>query len=347
MPVELEGRSVSVDLHVMPAEEMRPTIPRRVNTSRPNRPAESAGPSTTDTARQLERELEQVKAHLRDTVEQYEGSTEELKASNEELQAMNEELRSATEELETGREELQSINEELTTVNLELKGKVDELGERQQRPAEPDGATAIATVFLDRELCIMRYTPPAVQIFNLIRRHRPAARGPVESHRLSANARRRRAGRSSSLVPVEREVAGRRPLVPGPMLPYRTIEDQIAGVVFTFVDITERKHAEERCASPNSSSGRWSASVFAGVVHMALDGRITLTNRRFGEFTGFGDEELHSRRLQDVMHPEDRRREKELFDLLVRTGTPFELESLLAAQRWRRGLGESLGHRLA
>ena len=90
-------------------------------------------------ARQLDRELERLKAHLRDTVEQYEASTEELKASNEELQAMNEELRSATEELETSREELQSINEELTTVNHELKSKVDELGACQQRHAQPDG----------------------------------------------------------------------------------------------------------------------------------------------------------------------------------------------------------------
>jgi two-component system CheB/CheR fusion protein len=78
-------------------------------------------------ARHLDRGLERLQAHLRDTVEQYEASTEELKASNEELQAMNEELRSAPEERETSREELQSINEELTTVNVQLKSKVDEL----------------------------------------------------------------------------------------------------------------------------------------------------------------------------------------------------------------------------
>ena len=81
----------------------------------------------------------ELKAHLRDTVEQYEGSTEELKASNEELQAMNEELRSATEELETSREELQSINEELTTVNAELKSKVDELAHANADLQQPDG----------------------------------------------------------------------------------------------------------------------------------------------------------------------------------------------------------------
>ena len=81
---------------------------------------------------------------------------------------MNEELRSATEELETSREELQSINEELTTVNQELKSKVDELGHANSDLQNLMAATAIATVFLDRELRITRFTPSAVDLFNLI-----------------------------------------------------------------------------------------------------------------------------------------------------------------------------------
>jgi two-component system CheB/CheR fusion protein len=119
-------------------------------------------------AEHLDREVERLKAHLRDTVEQYEASNEELKAGNEELQAMNEELRSATEELETGREELQSINEELSTVNSELKNKVEELGSSNSDMLNLMDATAIPSVFLDRELHITRYTPPAVEVFNLI-----------------------------------------------------------------------------------------------------------------------------------------------------------------------------------
>ncbi|MDI4667294.1 PAS domain-containing protein, partial [Xanthobacter autotrophicus] len=81
---------------------------------------------------------------------------------------MNEELRSATEELETNREELQSINEELTTVNHELKSKVDELGHANSDMQNLMDATAIATVFLDRDLRITRFTPSAVTLFNLI-----------------------------------------------------------------------------------------------------------------------------------------------------------------------------------
>src|SRR5262249_18509462 len=120
VPTQIDGQPCTVNIRVAAASDVGPGLllvifeehvgPKEDNPTPPphNNQAEPI-------ARHLERELEQVKNHLRDTVEQYEASTEELKASNEELQAMNEELRSATEELETSREELQSINEELTT----------------------------------------------------------------------------------------------------------------------------------------------------------------------------------------------------------------------------------------
>ena len=77
-------------------------------------------------------------------------------------------LRSATEELETSREELQSVNEELTTVNQELKDWIEELARANSDLQNLMSSTQIATIFLDRELRIQRYTPPAVALFNLI-----------------------------------------------------------------------------------------------------------------------------------------------------------------------------------
>lgn len=195
--------------------------------------------------RQLERELEQVKSQLRDTVEQYEASTEEMKASNEELQAMNEELRSATEELETSREELQSINEELTTVNSEMKVKVDELAHTNSDLQNLMASTSIATVFLDRNLGITRYTPSAVDLFHLIPTDlgRPLAhlKHKLDYTELIPDAERV----LKTLVPIEREVRDEEHWFLARMQPYRTLEDHIAGVVLTFVDITERKRADE------------------------------------------------------------------------------------------------------
>jgi signal transduction histidine kinase len=198
----------------------------------------------------LEHELERAKLEWREIVEQYETSVEELKASNEELQAVNEELRSATEELETSREELQAMNQELLTVNQALKKKIDELGRANSDLHNLMGATAIATVFLDCQLNIMRFTPSAVELFSLI----PADLGRPLAHLqhqlvypdLLVDAARV----LDELVAVEREVkdSGERVFL-ARMLPYRAGGDRIGGVVLTFVDITELHSATEAVSS--------------------------------------------------------------------------------------------------
>ena len=212
----------------------------------PRDPDRQADPQPAEPiVRQLERELEQVKGHLRDTIEQYEAGTEEMKASNEELQAMNEELRSATEELETSREELQSINEELTTVNTEMKSKVDELAHANSDLQNLMASTSIATVFLDRDLFITRYTPSALELFNLIPGDlgRPLAhlKNLLDYPELIDDAEKV----LQKLMPIEREVREGERWFIARLQPYRTVEDHIAGVVLTFVDITERKRSDE------------------------------------------------------------------------------------------------------
>jgi two-component system CheB/CheR fusion protein len=245
--LELADEARLVDVSVSPAAELAPDfllVSFALQAARPTRvpPPEQDEP----VVRHLERDLEHTKRNLRDIVEQNEASTEELKASNEELQAMNEELRSATEELETGREELQSINEELTAVNQELKSKVDELGHSNSDLHNLMGATAIATVFLDRNLCIMRFTPTAVELFSIIPGDVGRPLGDLQ-HRLGYPELLADAARVlQHLVPVEREVSdnGGRSFL-ARLLPYRTTEDRIAGVVLTFVDITERQQARD------------------------------------------------------------------------------------------------------
>jgi two-component system CheB/CheR fusion protein len=197
-------------------------------------------------ARHLEEELTQMKARLRQSGEQHEYQAEELKASNEELQAMNEELRSAAEELETSKEELQSINEELRTVNQELKVKIEEISLTGNNLQNLINSADVATIFLDRALCIRLYTPAARQLFNLI----PSDYGrPISdiTHRLEyAHLLPDAEAVLEKLTSIEREVTttDHRAFMMR-LLPYRTAEDRINGVVITFFDITERKQAEE------------------------------------------------------------------------------------------------------
>jgi len=198
-------------------------------------------------ARQLEEELMRLKAQLRSSNEQHEIQKEELKASNEELQAMNEELRSAAEELETSKEELQSINEELRTVNQELKVKIEETSLLANNLQNLINSTDIGTIFLDRSLRVALFTPAIRRIFNLI----PADYGrPLSDitnklgyHELAHDAETV----LDKLTTVEKEVStmDKRTFLMR-ILPYRTTEDRISGVVITFVDITARLEAEEQ-----------------------------------------------------------------------------------------------------
>lgn len=197
-------------------------------------------------ARHLEDELARLRMLLRASNEQHEFQAEELKAGNEELQAMNEELRSATEELETNKEELQSINEELSTVNQELKVKVEEATMISNNLQNLINSTDIGTIFLDRSLRVVLFTPAVRTVFNLI----PADYGrPLSdiTSKLEVNTVLEDAQVVlEQLQRIEREaktVDGRTVLVR--LSPYRSEEDRIQGVVISLLDITARKKADE------------------------------------------------------------------------------------------------------
>jgi two-component system CheB/CheR fusion protein len=194
----------------------------------------------------LERELASTRERLQFTVDELGDANEALRASNEQLQTMNEELHSSNEELQTSQEELQSVNEELNTVNAELSKKVDEMEVLYGDLQNLFRSTQIATVFLDRDFRIARFTPEAVTVFRLADGDvgRPladfAARFDAEG--LPAEVARV----LQTLEPVERAVrtveSNRWFLMR--MHPYRTPANVILGVVISFVDITKLKETE-------------------------------------------------------------------------------------------------------
>lgn len=291
VPMVVEGQEARVTIEVAPASELDEGQGLQLVLFRLHSPGESPEsldrPSVHDESlvQHLELEIEQMKGHLRDTVAQYEASTEELKASNEELQAMNEELRSATEELETSREELQSINEELTALNLESRSKLEELSQANSDLQNLMSATDIATVFLDRELKVMRFTQPAAPIFNLISGDvgRPLShlRPQIRYGNLAADAEKV----LQTLSPIEREVQGvNETCYLARMLPYRTMEDRIAGVVLTFVDITERQRAAAALLAQNEQLERFNQATIGRELRMVeLKMEVNSLLARLGE----------------------------------------------------------------
>ncbi len=266
--------------------------------------------SEESVARHLEEELIRVKAQLRNSTEFHETQAEELKASNEELQAMNEELRSAAEELETSKEELQSINEELTTVNQELKVKVEEIFLTKNNLQNLINSTDLATLFLDRGFRVNLFTPAARSIFNLI----PADTGrPLSdiTNRLDyAHLQEDAQGVLETLQPVEREVRtidGRVFMMR--VLPYRTAEDRINGIVITFVDITARKAAEEavRQSEERLRLVIESATDYA-IFTQDLERRVTSWNPGAQAMFGYSEAEIIGQSGDIIFTAEDRRR---------------------------------------
>lgn len=199
-------------------------------------------------AQQIELELRDTRERLQSMIEEYETALEELKSSNEELVSVNEEFQSTNEELEASKEELVSLNEELHTVNAELHGKVDELDRSNSDLHNLFESTAIATLFLDRDLIIRSFTPAMGDVFNILPSDcgRPitdlASRFDLPSFANDI------AQVYTHYQPIERRIAG---TLDGKhyllrLVPYRSSDSQVDGVVVTFIDITLITRAERR-----------------------------------------------------------------------------------------------------
>ncbi len=324
IPMDVEGRRAYVSISIKPVSALTDDFLLVVFDERDDGDVAGGSRATdseswdADVATHLERELELLRGGWKDTVEQYEASTEELKASNEELQAMNEELRSATEELETGREELQSINEETITINQELKIKVEELGRANSDLQNLMAATKIATIFLDRDFRIKRFTPSTAGLFNFI----PSDLGRSLfdlTHRLEYPTIAQDAeGVIDHLSIIEREVRnvdGRWFLVR--LSPYRTTEDQIAGVVITFVDITERRESEE--------SRLWLSAIVEAsndaIISYSMEGIILSWNQGAEQVFGHSAEEMKGKSQAILVPPDLQKEESAMLERLQRGET--------------------------
>ena len=210
--------------------------------------------SSTGRQKELEIELQRSHEDMRSISEEMQTSQEELKSINEELQSTNEELQSTNEELTTSKEEMQSLNEELQTVNIELQSKVSDYARANDDMKNLLNSTEIATLFLDKELNIRRFTDQVTKIFKL----RVADIGRPFTDQVSdliypeidSHARQV----IKSLTPVETSISTNdQRWFKVRIMPYRTLDDRIDGLVMTFTDITIAKKLEIELQAANES----------------------------------------------------------------------------------------------
>jgi two-component system CheB/CheR fusion protein len=303
-------------------------------------PPPAAAPATADqdTAAlilALKQELRAKEDSLQSANEELESSTEELKASNEEMQSVNEELQSSNEELETSKEELQSVNEELATVNTELQTKVSDLTRANNDMNNLLAGTGVGTVFVDHQLRILRFTPAASAVINLIPSDlgRPVAHivsNLVSYDRLVADAR----SVLDTLVTIDTTVQA----LDGKwyamhIQPYRTLENVIEGAVISFVDVTEIVQTRDALRQANEELQRLAVVVRDAndaITVQDLEGRITAWNPGATRAYGWSEAEALTMNVRDRIPPERREEELERLHQLSRTEIlePYETQRL-------------------
>jgi two-component system CheB/CheR fusion protein len=235
--------------------------------------------------------------------EELETSNEELKSSNEEMQSVNEELQSTNEELETAKEELQSINEELSTVNSELLVKVRDLSQVNNDMNNLLSGTNIATIFLDYQQNILRFTPTANKIINLIVSDvgRPVAHivsNLLNYNQLTIDVK----AVLDTLVPINIQVQA----IDGKwynmiIQPYRTIENVIEGAVLTFVDITEAKNAKDMLAISEMSYRSLFETAQEGILILdGITGKIKNVNPFLIRLLGYPEKQFLEKEIWDI-----------------------------------------------
>jgi len=287
------------------------------------------GPLTTDIAHAVANELDSnsvvsaesrisallEELHARDEYlqnarEELESSNEELKSSNEEMQSVNEEMQSTNEELETSKEELQSVNEELATVNTELQTKVNDLSQLNNDMNNLLSGTGIATVFVDHQLRILRFTPAACAIINLISGDvgRPVAH--IVTNLVGYDCLVQDAQEVlDTLVPKVIDVQTKDgKWYTMRMQPYRTIDNVIEGAVLNFVEISTLKRIQAELESDKAHLQFKSTLLNAigeAVIATDLQGKILYWKEAAERTYGWKSSEVTGRNVLEVTPDEE------------------------------------------
>src|SRR5690606_37438964 len=211
-----------------------------------------------------------------------------LRVANEESLALNEELQSSNEELESSKEELQALNEELATVNAQLEDKVAEVARSHDDLNNLRASTDIATLLLDKTLHIRRFTPPAAKLFRLKSGDEGRLITDISSRLDDPGFFAELSGVLTSLKPALAEVRTSADLwFLRRILPYRSGESDLQGVVVTFVDITAGRAAAQQTRQLASALEDSNDAVLT----YELDGRILSWNGAAQRVYGYARDE--------------------------------------------------------
>jgi two-component system, chemotaxis family, CheB/CheR fusion protein len=254
--------------------------------------------------KKLREELQSVRQYYQSALEELQVTNEELRASNEELQSTNEEFQSTNEEHETAKEELQSTNEELSTVNAELDNKVEQLEQSYSDMNNLLASTEIGTLFLDKDLKIKRFTPSIRKIFNLIPEDVGRPLSDIASKIPYGNITREAEEVLETLNRKEVEVrTDEGNWFSLRILPYRTSENVIDGVVLTFIDMSRliKTKSDFFMAQKASVFEQEVINIFReSILILNKDMKIKSANRSFYDIFGISPKETENKGFYEL-----------------------------------------------
>jgi two-component system CheB/CheR fusion protein len=212
----------------------------------------------------------------------------------EELQSANEELQSTNEELSTSREEMQSVNEELTTVNTELQSNVEQLARANSDISNLLASTNIATLFVDHQLRIQRFTPATSRVISLIQTDVGRPVSDIASRllgydRLAADVQEVLATLLTKETVVRHQDGAWYQMR---IQPYRTIDNFIEGAVLTFVDVTTQKRLQLALQESQDRLALLFEALPVGVSVLDAGGKVVFANPALEKILGFTREEM-------------------------------------------------------
>lgn len=274
---------------------------------------------STSRQKELEIQLQRSFDELQSTKEEMQTSQEELKSTNEELQSTNEELQSTNEELTTSKEEMQSLNEELQTVNVELQIKINDYIQASNDMKNLLNSTEIATLFLDKELNVRRFTDQVAKIIKLreIDTGRPFTELVTDLQYPEIEDHSREVLKTlKSIETVISTKDGRWFNVR--IMPYRTFDDRIDGIVMTFSDVTSSRRAEISLKVFETRLNSLLELTKQGVLILnAETGEVVESNRYLSELLGYGREWIIGKSLREIGFLNDMDYDQKKFQELI------------------------------
>ncbi len=283
--------------------------------------------------KELEEEVEHSREEVQNILEEMQTSQEELKSTNEELQSTNEELQSTNEELTTSKEEMQSLNEELQTVNAELQSKVDDYSRVNNDMKNLLNSTDIATLFLDKELNIRRFTNQATKIFKLIKSDIGRPFTDQVSQLIYPELTEDAVEVLRTLIFTEKQI----PTKDGRwfstrIMPYRTFDDRIDGLVITFINISDLKKADEKLDETDQLTRLLLDFSPDVIIKLSTDWKILEFNSAAEEFFGINHKTVIGKDYIELFVPKTLRNntEKQMRQVFKQAGkTKLETQTIV------------------